>query len=69
MSDVRCYLAPEVVAGDAPCSFASDLWALGCILYEMVAGHPPFQTTASRDAEYAIVNSNPKPLPGTHLTC
>jgi len=31
------YMAPELVQGSDP-SFASDLWSLGCILYEMFAG-------------------------------
>ena len=31
------YMAPEVIQGSEP-SFASDLWSLGCILYEMFAG-------------------------------
>ncbi|BFZ15632.1 hypothetical protein BsWGS_18671 [Bradybaena similaris] len=35
------YMAPELVQGAEP-SVLSDLWSLGCILYEMFAGHPPF---------------------------
>jgi len=31
------YMAPEVLQGVEP-SFASDLWSLGCIFYEMFAG-------------------------------
>eukprot|EP00911_Craspedida_sp_UC1_P001644 UC1_evm3s1245 len=46
LSDVglRPYMAPEILAAGgegAPFSLAADLWALGCILYEMYAGMPP----------------------------
>ncbi|KAK7507746.1 hypothetical protein BaRGS_00000711, partial [Batillaria attramentaria] len=35
------YMAPELFQGGEP-SVLTDLWALGCIFYEMYAGHPPF---------------------------
>jgi serine/threonine-protein kinase len=34
------YIAPELLRGD-PATPASDLYALGCVAYEMVAGGPP----------------------------
>jgi serine/threonine-protein kinase len=35
------YLAPELIEG-LEASEASDIYALGCVLYECVAGEPPF---------------------------
>jgi eukaryotic-like serine/threonine-protein kinase len=35
------YLAPELIEG-AEATTASDVYALGCVLYECVAGEPPF---------------------------
>jgi serine/threonine-protein kinase len=35
------YLAPEVIAGDRAAA-ASDLYALACVVYECLAGAPPF---------------------------
>ncbi|GLH03463.1 3-phosphoinositide-dependent protein kinase 1 [Gryllus bimaculatus] len=35
------YVSPELL-NEQSVSFASDFWALGCIIYQMVEGHPPF---------------------------
>lgn len=35
------YVSPELLT-DKSASHSSDLWALGCIVYQMVAGLPPF---------------------------
>lgn len=43
------YVSPEVLTSKSS-SPASDLWAIGCILYQMVSGMPPFQSAS----EYLI---------------
>ncbi|XP_024534759.1 LOW QUALITY PROTEIN: serine/threonine-protein kinase RUNKEL [Selaginella moellendorffii] len=40
-----CYMAPELFQGGVH-SFSSDLWALGCVMYECYAGKPPFVSTS-----------------------
>ncbi|XP_059583519.1 serine/threonine-protein kinase 36 isoform X3 [Alligator mississippiensis] len=39
------YMAPELVQ-EQPYDHAADLWSMGCILYELLAGAPPFYTTS-----------------------
>ena len=36
------YASPEVW-NDAPYSYKSDLWSIGCVIYELCNLHPPFQ--------------------------
>ncbi|XP_058076791.1 serine/threonine-protein kinase RUNKEL [Magnolia sinica] len=37
-----CYMAPELFQDGGVHSYASDFWALGCVLYECYSGKPPF---------------------------
>lgn len=45
-----CYRAPELFGGGIPC-FSSDIWALGCIVYEMYMGEMLVPSSTEDDLE------------------
>ncbi|XP_048190445.1 serine/threonine-protein kinase ULK4 [Perognathus longimembris pacificus] len=54
------YRAPEVVKG-TDCTPASDLWAVGCLLYEMFSGKPPFFSESTSELIEKILYEDPLP--------
>ncbi|XP_076006608.1 serine/threonine-protein kinase ULK4-like [Genypterus blacodes] len=55
------YSAPEVLQGSET-SRSSDLWALGCILYYMYTGKPPFYSENYNKLIEMILHQDPPPL-------
>ncbi|HEX9998966.1 MAG TPA: protein kinase [Actinoplanes sp.] len=56
------YLAPERLTGDAVVP-ASDVYALGVLLYRLLAGHPPWSVESTTEMFEAHVWVEPAPLP------
>ncbi|XP_041973714.1 serine/threonine-protein kinase polo [Aricia agestis] len=61
------YIAPEILTKKGH-SFEVDVWSLGCIMYTLLIGKPPFETSTLRDTykrikqcEYRIPSSLRKP--------
>jgi len=54
-----CYMAPECFVGKS--SAASDQYALACLAYELLAGHPPF--TAAALSTWQLKHTSEQPIP------
>jgi len=54
------YLSPEQLVGDGTPDARADLYGLGCILYEMLAGEPPF---ASSNPNTSVTSKLTQPPP------
>jgi hypothetical protein len=54
------YLSPEQAAG-RPAGPRSDLYSLGCVLFEMLAGSPPFSAESQVALAYRQVHDDPGP--------
>lgn len=59
------YMAPEACQS-APYTTKSDIWALGCICYELCTLQQPFRADNLLGLVFKIVQETPAPLPSTY---
>jgi serine/threonine-protein kinase len=55
-------MSPEQAAGDGDIGVPSDIYALGCVVYEMLAGEPPFRGASAIATMAKHVTEKPRPL-------
>lgn len=58
------YMSPERLWMGSKADELSDVWALGVVFYEMLAGYPPFKGVNKEDTAHMIQNDEVPPIDG-----
>lgn len=65
----HAYMAPEQITGKQPISNKTDLYALGCVLFEMLTGHTLFKAAAPMEVMLKHINEPPAKIRMEVMDC
>jgi serine/threonine-protein kinase len=56
------YMSPEQASNDRPADARSDVYSLGCVMYEILAGEAPFSGPTAQVVLSRVLTETPRPL-------
>jgi serine/threonine-protein kinase len=56
------YMSPEQAMGERTLDARTDIYALGCVLYEMLTGEPPFTGPTAQAIVSRVLTEEPRPI-------
>ena len=62
------YMSPEQALGERNLDARTDVYALGCVLHEMLAGEPPFSGPNAQAIIARVMSSEPEPVTALRKT-
>ncbi|MCA9040324.1 MAG: protein kinase, partial [Planctomycetaceae bacterium] len=63
------YMAPEQIIGKPPVSRKTDLYSLGCVLFEMLTGRTPYEAETPAAMLMMHLDEDPPRLRGLNMQC
>ncbi len=62
------YMSPEQAMGERDLDARTDVYALGCVAYEMLVGEPPFSGPTAQAIVAKVMTATPAPITDTRKT-
>jgi serine/threonine protein kinase len=63
------YMAPEQIRGKPPVTNRTDLYALGCVFFEMLTGQPPFDADTAAEVLHKHLKEEPPRVRSLEPNC